>query len=198
MLLDKFADDYHINMVHATHVQAPPGRVLTAVKELPASELSPVVHLLFAIRALPEKLFGRQEMRFAGQKIPMLDQMFSSGFVKLAEDPDRELVFGLIVPSNIGRVWQKPDYDLDQITSAQDFVDFDHPNFCKVAGNFYVEAAGRSQVTMSTCSRVQALSPQARKRFAPYWFIIYPGSALIRHLWLNAIKRRAESEGRLG
>jgi len=31
------------------------------------------------------------------------------------------------------------------------------------------------------------------RRFAAYWRVIYPGSALIRRMWLRAIKRRAES-----
>jgi hypothetical protein len=33
----------------------------------------------------------------------------------------------------------------------------------------------------------------ARRRFALYWRIIYPGSAFIRRMWLQAIKRRAET-----
>jgi hypothetical protein len=32
-----------------------------------------------------------------------------------------------------------------------------------------------------------------RRVFAAYWRVIYPGSALIRRMWLRAVKRRAES-----
>ncbi len=32
----------------------------------------------------------------------------------------------------------------------------------------------------------------AAPRFAIYWRVIYPGSALIRRMWLDAIRRRAE------
>ncbi|MFL6200136.1 MAG: hypothetical protein ACJ76J_13235 [Thermoanaerobaculia bacterium] len=35
----------------------------------------------------------------------------------------------------------------------------------------------------------------ARRRFAAYWRIIYPGSAFIRIMWLKAIRERAH--GRL-
>ena len=31
----------------------------------------------------------------------------------------------------------------------------------------------------------------ARRRFAAYWRVIYPGSAIIRRMWLRAIERRA-------
>jgi len=32
-----------------------------------------------------------------------------------------------------------------------------------------------------------------RQRFQLYWRVIYPGSALIRRMWLRAIKQRAEA-----
>jgi hypothetical protein len=38
---------------------------------------------------------------------------------------------------------------------------------------------------------VFANSPWARRGFAAYWRVIYPGSALIRRMWLRAIARRA-------
>ncbi len=44
---------------------------------------------------------------------------------------------------------------------------------------------------MTTETRVFANSDDARRRFAPYWRVIYPGSAIIRHMWLSAIARRA-------
>jgi len=42
-------------------------------------------------------------------------------------------------------------------------------------------------------TRVFASGPAARRRFAAYWRVIYPGSALIRRMWLRAIERRATS-----
>ena len=44
---------------------------------------------------------------------------------------------------------------------------------------------------LSTATRVFANSAAARRRFARYWRIIYPGSALIRRMWLRAVERRA-------
>ena len=40
-------------------------------------------------------------------------------------------------------------------------------------------------------TRVFANSPEARGRFARYWRVIYPGSAIIRRMWLRAVRRRA-------
>jgi len=45
---------------------------------------------------------------------------------------------------------------------------------------------------LSTETRVYANDAASRRRFAVYWRLIYPGSALIRRMWLRAIARRAE------
>ncbi|MCI0412232.1 hypothetical protein L0222_05445 [bacterium] len=50
---------------------------------------------------------------------------------------------------------------------------------------------------VSTETRVFANSSESLRRFAIYWRIIYPGSDLIRRMWLRAIERRAESGGAL-
>ncbi len=42
-------------------------------------------------------------------------------------------------------------------------------------------------------TRVHATDDPTKRKFAAYWRTIYPGSALIRVMWLRAIRRRAES-----
>jgi hypothetical protein len=39
-------------------------------------------------------------------------------------------------------------------------------------------------------TRILATDEAARSAFTRYWRIIYPGSALIRVLWLDAVERR--------
>jgi hypothetical protein len=46
---------------------------------------------------------------------------------------------------------------------------------------------------VTTETRVFATDAAARRSFGLYWAFIYPGSALIRHGWLRAIKLRAEA-----
>jgi hypothetical protein len=43
-----------------------------------------------------------------------------------------------------------------------------------------------------TETRVHALNARSRWLFAWYWRLIYPGSSLIRYMWLRAIRHRAE------
>jgi len=40
------------------------------------------------------------------------------------------------------------------------------------------------------------MDPASRDVFAHYWKVIAPGSMLIRHMWLRAIKVRAEATTR--
>jgi hypothetical protein len=93
---------------------------------------------------------------------PIVDAAVASGFLVLADVPDRELVLGT------------------------------PPGPVKIAINFLVEDEGDGWSRVRTETRVFATSPRARRAFAVYWRLIYPGSALIRRMWLDAIGRRAE------
>jgi hypothetical protein len=104
--------------------------------------------------------------------------------VPLAEGPG-DRVAGLV-----GRPWQlRPT--LVPIAGAADFTGFDRPGWVRAATDFrVVAAAGGSR--LSTETRIQATDAGARRRFARYWRIVGPGSALIRHEILRATRRRAE------
>ena len=62
--------------------------------------------------------------------------------------------------------------------------------------NFLVEPDGDGSADVSTETRVHAPDAAAARLFAAYWRVIYPGSALIRRMWLAAVKRRAEQPSR--
>jgi hypothetical protein len=54
------------------------------------------------------------------------------------------------------------------------------------------EGGGWTRLTTET--RVYATDASSRRRFAGYWRVIYPGSALIRRMWLRAVRERAEAD----
>ena len=58
--------------------------------------------------------------------------------------------------------------------------------------NFRMEDEGGGWTRLTTETRIYATDASARRRFAAYWRLIYPGSALIRRTWLRAIRERAE------
>ncbi len=186
MLIDDFLPTYDHTEVHSVSVRADPHRCFSAVKELALSELSPLVHLLFAIRALPSHLKGSRERGQLVATEPILEQILSRGFIRLAED-ERELVLGII-----GRFWQLADRSCPRIDSPQSFLTFNQPGYAKAVMNFYMDAQGDSSTRVSTETRIYATDVAAQRKFAMYWRIVHPGSALIRRLWLKAIKHRVE------
>jgi len=67
----------------------------------------------------------------------------------------------------------------------------DDPGYAKATMNFLITES-ESGCVVTTETRVHATDARSRRRFGMYWLAIYPGSALIRRMWLRAIKRRAE------
>jgi hypothetical protein len=104
----------------------------------------------------------------------------------LADDPPFELVIGTVVVAPPGGCAAlTPETFKAQLT----------PGFALAAMNFRVTPIGPDASLVSTETRVFANDPTARRRFARYWLLIYPGSAFIRRMWLRAVKRRATDSG---
>lgn len=114
--------------------------------------------------------------------------MNSLGFILLAEETDREIVFGAI-----GQWWRLWGAKFYRVADREEFLRFDQPGYAAAAGNFYVDADnGTGRMTLRHETRIHATDPRARKKFAAYWRIVYPGAALIRRMWLKSVKQRAE------
>ena len=181
MLIDEFLPDYDIVEHHAIDVDAPVEEAYRAVKELDLARSPVVLALLFA-RGSPRLFTGavkpKRQLR--------LDDVIESGFVVLGEEPDRELVLGIV-----GKFWQLSS-GVHRIEPGE-FSAFDTPGFAKGAWNFIVSArpAGGSRVETET--RVACTDDDARRKFSGYWWLIGRFSALIRRVMLRNIKRDAET-----
>ncbi len=186
MLLDKYLPVYEFSEIHSITVHASPGQVFAALKELTQAELSPGVFWLLSIRNLPAKLIGKHTPQAAGDK-PFLEQLYENDFIPLAEEPHREIVFGLV-----GQFWKLTGGESPEVTSPQEFLAFEHPDFAKVGANLAVAGMEDGTTRCTTETRIHAPGPQARRKFAFYWRLISMGSGFIRLLWLRAIKRKAE------
>ncbi len=177
--LDEFAPAWQFREVHTRRVGAPPERVFEALRQLRADDI-----LLFRTltwirrggRRLPPGVLN------AGSDEPIIDVATKGGFVILAERPPRELVIGAIVAAPPG---PRPPLTPGRFTQPLP------PGSAIAAMNFLVMADGTGASIVSTETRVFANSPHVRRRFAAYWRAIYPGSTLIRRMWLRAIDRRA-------
>lgn len=177
--LDAFAPVWQFRELHERRIAAPPARVFEAVRRVRADEIlffRALTWLRRGGRPLPSTILD------AGGDEPLIDVALRGGFVRLAEDPHRELVVGTAIlrPPD----WQGP-------LTPEVFETPRSPGWVLAAMNFLVRPDGGGGTIVSTETRVYASSSGARRRFAAYWRLIYPGSALIRRMWLRAIDRRA-------
>jgi len=181
--LDEFVPRYQFREHHRLRVRGNAEDVYRAIHEVTASEIrffQVLVWIRRGGRAGPESIVN------APAHEPILAVATRTTFVELAEEPERELVVGTLVIA--------PDTVRGMPTPAE-FASLVQPGYAKAAMNFMIEPDGAGGVIVSTETRVFATDPAARRRFAAYWRVIYPGSAFIRRSWLHAIERRAEAAG---
>jgi hypothetical protein len=177
--LDHFMPVWQFYEVHTMRVEAPPERVYEAIKQVRADEIALFRTLTWIRRGgreLPEGILN------PGNRASVIDVATRSGFIYLADDAPNEMVIGTVISAPRG-MRGKLTPDAFRATHP--------PGFTLASMNFIVRADGTGSI-VSTETRVFANSPAARRRFAAYWRAIYPGSALIRRMWLRAIVRRAE------
>jgi len=184
--LDVAVPEWQFSEVHDLRIHASPARVEAAIRAVTAREIRGFA-LLTWIRN-PRRPGSREQASILAPPAdrPILDVALGSGFALLARAPG-ELVIGTLVVVPADGEQRKAG------ASAEAFAALVAPGYAKAAMNFLwtEEAAGWTR--LSTATRIAATSPGARRRFAAYWRLIYPGSAYLRRAWLDAIRRRAEA-----
>lgn len=179
--LDEIVPVYQFSEHHEKVIAAPAERVFQAVRAVTASEIR-LFRTLTWIRSPRRYAAGRESILNPAAEDPILDVALRSGFLLLHEDPSREIVFGTLVCCK-----PAPVHD------AASFNALAGPGYAKAVMNFRLEDSGANRTRLTTETRVFATDASTRRRFAVYWRLIYPGSALIRRMWLDAIRRRAEA-----
>jgi hypothetical protein len=181
--LDEFMPVWQFNERHTITVAAPPERVFEAIRNVRANEIALFKTLTWIRRG------GRrvsESILNAGDSVPLLEVATRSGFIYLADEAPRELMIGTVVLApREGRGALTPETFKAQLA----------PGSAVAAMNFRVTPIGLDSSLVSTETRVFANNPSARRRFGRYWRLIYPGSALIRLMWLRAVERRATDSG---
>ena len=181
--LDEFAPVYQFSEVHRVRVRASRGQVYAAIRAVTPGEIA-LFGALTWVRRLGRR--GPQSILNAPEQVPLLDTATHTGFLVLAEDAGREIVIGTVMGPP-GLEWYRARRSPEQFKALQ------RQHVAKIAMNFQVESAEAGECEVRTETRVYATDLFMRRAFAEYWRVIYPGSALIRRMWLRAIRRRAEA-----
>ena len=193
--LDEVVPVWQFEERHETRIHASPAAVEAAIRAVTAREIA-LFRILTWLRSprlpgtnTPESLLAPPADE------PILAVALRSGFQLVAEEPGRELVLGAVVlaPASLRAL---PAAELERLRSEftpEKFRALSDPGFAKAAMSFRWTDEGNGWTRLTTETRIFATDAHAKRRFAAYWRLIYPGSSLIRHTWLAAIRRRAES-----
>lgn len=180
--LDDFLPAYQFYEAHETDVAAPAERVAQAVREVSFADM-PAAVLLMRVRAMAAGRFRAPEP----SRRPVLEMFATpgSGFLPLDGGQPGEWVGGMA-----GRPWARGP--APRLRTPGEWLAFDAPGNVKVAFNMRWMPAGNGHTTLTTETRIAGTDEGARRTFARYWRVIYPGSAIIRRVWLDAVVERAE------
>ena len=176
--LDELMPVFQFGEFHSIQISAPKDRVDAAIRTVTPDE----IHFFQTLTWI--RRFGRPSppgiLNAPGRR-PILETFTAGAFQLLAEDAGREIVFGRAGDAH------------GQRKAAEESKTLQQAPLIKIAMNFRIQEVDATHCTLTTETRVYAAGPQVVHGFAAYWRMIYPGSSLIRHEWLRAIKLRAEA-----
>lgn len=178
--LDELAPVYQFHEAHTTTVAAPPDRVYAAIKAVEPDEILGYRTLTWIRRF--GRSGGKANILNPTAREPIVQTALRTGFLQLADDPGQEFVFGFAGSPML----------VSKVTPAN-FKSLHGPFLAKVTMNFRIDPIDAKRCTLTTETRVYGSDRDVQRLFAPYWRVIYPGSAFMRRMWLRAIRKRAET-----
>ena len=191
MLLDEVMPRFDATRVEHLVVAAPPARVYAGALDVDFIQVwreSPALRVLFGLRGAPQAAARRLRRRPpAPDPDPMrLEEMPDHGdWVKLAEEPEREIVFGAI-----GRFWGR-EIAWERI-EAGEFEGFDRPGYGRIACNISLRPYGEGRTQLSYEARTATTDEASRRRFRRYWLLVSPFVGVVMRAFLASVRRSAE------
>jgi hypothetical protein len=185
--IDELLPDYAFNEFHEVHINNSPEKVkqtlqVTGVKDIPAA------HLLMKIRGIADDDLDMSDR--AANNIACPDTFSTPDFNFFRVAPD-EYITVMVLKSSI--ITNKSSIPAPpEILSLEQFMAFNKPGYVKVAVNFRFISSDNNETILTTETRNKGITHKDNRTFGRYWRIIYPGSAIIRRVWLDTIKKRAE------
>jgi len=185
-VLDRYLPEFEVRERQTRLLHADVGAVQAAIGQTDLTGI-PVVRALLVLRALPGRLRARLGGRRATPVPPpfTLADMPRAGWTPLAEGPE-EVGFGTLTqPWRIGN-------EAPLVVDRETFAAFSTPGYAKVAFSIRADPDGPHRTRVTTETRVATTDPRSRRRFAAYWVVVGPLSALIRRLVLRRLAIHVE------
>ncbi len=195
LLLDRYMPIAEVELVRQVRIAAEPHVVYTAVDNL--SHLigeDALVRWLAALHLLPDKVtrwLYHDAMPLAATTVGPEDTIDTAEmpFILLAEERDREIVFGMI-----GKFWT---YHADMLwVSPADFVNFNRPGYAKLTFNLAVRSIAPGQSLLTSTTRVINTDAPSRESFQRYWRFTTAATGFVIGRILDLIKQAVEQPSR--
>lgn len=167
MLIDKYLPTYHFNEVHSIEINGFVSGIYQKMLQCDFSN-SALVKFLFRLRGMSKEVYS-------------IEHLTKMGFIKLDEEPGREILFGMVTNNPMFNNCQ-PN------VSSKEFLQKADGNIIKAVINFTLQDKSNSQHIISTETRVWCGSKAMKRKFTFYWFFIKPFSQLIRKSMLKEMK----------
>jgi hypothetical protein len=177
--IDTLLPDYSFCEFHKVIVDASPEAVKRVFKTMAVSDV-PVIRLLTKIRGIDDK----KAVRYAGKTNESPDTFSTPDFNFFIVAPTEMVTVMLLNVSFSGTA--------PHVNTLEEFRTFRKPGYIKVAVNFRFIDQGNGRTLVTTETRNYATTKEDNYIFARYWRVIYPGSAIIRRLWLDELAKRAK------
>jgi hypothetical protein len=185
--IDSLLPDFTFNEFHEVHINASPDKVkqvlqVTGVKDISAA------HLLMKIRGIANEdvdLSDRASNNLVGS-----DTVSTPDFNFFVVAPDEWITVMILKSVIINNNANQPAPP--EISTLEQFISFNEPGYVKVAVNIRFISTNNKITILTTETRNNGITLKDNRVFGYYWRIIYPGSAIIRRVWLDTIKKKAQ------
>jgi len=169
MLIDKYLPAYHFNELHSIELNGFVSGIYQKMLQCDFRKSS-IIKYLFRLRGMPKEVYS-------------IEHLINMGFIKLDEEPGKEILFG--------RVTDSPMFNTCQSNvSSKEFIRKSDPTIIKAVINFKLHDKSNSQHIISTETRVWCGSKAMKSKFKYYWFFIKPFSQIIRKSMLKQMKQQ--------
>lgn len=187
--IDGLMPTYSFNELHEVRIKASPDEVKEVFRVTGVNDI-PIVHLLMKIRGIADEdvdLSDRASSNKAGT-----DTFTTPDFNFFVVAPDEYIAVMILKPTMISGNKEKPAPP--EISTLEQFIAFNEPGYMKVAINFRIIGIENKETLLTTETRVDGTTKTDSYVFGRYWRVVYPGSAIIRRVWLDTIKKKAEQK----
>lgn len=201
LLIDQYLAEFDETRIEHLVIDAPKEVAYETVRNVDFLMVhSPITDLALFVRTLPEKISRlRKTSEPPAPPLPSLklSGMFDregfereetlEGWVGLAEERGREIVFGAV-----GKPWLA---DIEWKTvPAEDFAGFEEPGWAKIAASISVRDYGAKRSILTYEARTAMTDDDSRDRFHRYWIVVSPFVGTIMRALLRTV---ADSVGEM-